>query len=239
MTRTLAAVALALWAVMASAQASSPSGGVSLNLPPLPDSATEAHGSKEVKQPLTALTAFVDAPVEVFPTLDRMTRMDMVDYYNSGSPRPSKNAFRGDARILSASPCQVTVSTSGVSDVELSLLEQKGDTIFMVITTLKTPAEDSGVRFYTRDWQPIDKGLFMVPLLDDWTREEARDRKADLENAVPFMLARCTYVPETNTLTLINNLGAYLPEESLGLAEGSLSQKLSYRWDGKRMVRIK
>lgn len=218
--------------------ASSPSGGATLNVPSITGATTGGGETAESKEPLTAVTAFVNAPTEVFPTIDRMTRMDMVDYYNSGSQRPSKNAFKGDARILSASPRQLTVSTSDVSVVELSLLEQKKDTMIMVITTLSTPVEDSYVKLYTREWKPVD-GLFVVPLLDDWTREEARERREDLENSIPFMLARCSYVPETNTLTLTNNLGSYLPEEALGLAEGSLRQSISYRWDGKRFVKVK
>lgn len=230
----LAAAAAVLLPWGAQAQTSA----VSLNVPQFGGTPAESDSATEQPKPLTAVTAFVDAPTEIFPTLDRMTRMDMVDYYDSGSQRPSKNAFKGDARILAASPAQVTVRTSDVSVVELTLLEQKRDTLFMVITTLSTPAEDSSVKFYTREWKPVE-GLFVVPLLDDWTREEARDRKDDLENNIPFMLARCTYVPETGTLTLTNNLGSYLPEEALGLAEGALRQSISYKWDGKKMVRIK
>ncbi len=87
-------------------------------------------------EPLTATKAFADAPATVFPSIDRMTRLDMIDYYNSGSPKPSKNAFKGDCRILSASDSQITVATSKVSEVELSLLTQGRDTLLMVVTTL-------------------------------------------------------------------------------------------------------
>lgn len=188
---------------------------------------------------LTATKAFAEAPAEVFPTLDRMTRLDMIDYFNSGSPKPSKNAFKGDSRILSASDSQITVQTSDVSDVELSLIESGNDTIIMVISTLKTPADDSGVKFYTTRWKEIDKGLFIVPLLDDWITPEGKERKADLENAVPFMLARFSYAPETGTMTLTNNLGGFLPEEDTAWAGGLLRSKLIYKWNGKKMVKVK
>ena len=188
---------------------------------------------------LTATKAFAEAPAEVFPTLDRMTRLDMIDYFNSGSPKPSKNAFKGDSRILSASDSQITVQTSDVSDVELSLIESGNDTIIMVISTLKTPAGDSGVKFYTTRWKKIDKGLFIVPLLDDWITPEGKERKADLENAVPFMLARFSYAPETGTMTLTNNLGGFLPEEDTAWAGGLLRSKLIYKWNGKKMVKVK
>ncbi len=187
---------------------------------------------------LTASTAFVDAPAEVFPTIDRMTRLDMLDYFNSGSQKPSKNAFKGDCRILSANDSQITVSTSEVSEVAMSLIPQKSDTIIMVITTLKTPQDDSSVKFYTSSWKEIKKGLFLVPQLDDWMLPEAKERKKDLENAFPFMLARCVYEPSTGTLTLINNVGGFLPEEDAQWAGPLLRSSITYRWKGKKMVKV-
>lgn len=187
-----------------------------------------------------AMDAFINAPLEVFPTVDRMTRMDMADYFNSGSPKPSKNSFKGDCRILSASDSQVTFTTTDVSDTELSLLPMKSDTIIMVINTLKTPAEDSSVRFYSYpDWTPVKEGMFMVPTLDDWRAEGDKTPGEDLENAVPFILARISFKPESGELVLENRLGDYLPEEAKKIALGALSGKLTYKWNGSRMVKVK
>lgn len=187
---------------------------------------------------LTASQAFVDAPVNVFPTIDRITRLDMIDYFNSGSQKPSKNSFKGDCRILSASDNQITLSTSDVSEVSLSLIPQKSDTIIMVITTLKTPDDDSSARFYNSRWEEINKGLFLVPQLDDWIKPESRARKEELESLFPFMLARFTYEPESGTLTLTNNVANILPEEATSWAGDALKSKIVYRWDGKKMVKL-
>ena len=193
------------------------------------------HGTKA----LTASEAFADAPASVFPSIDRMTRLDMLDYFNSGSPKPSKNAFKGDTRVISVSDNQITVATSDASEVSLSLIPEKSDTIIMVITTLKTPGEDSSVRFYSSTWKEIRKGLFLVPQLDDWIRPEADKKKQDLENLFPFMLARCSYEPDTGILTITNNVAGMLPEEATSWAGDALRDKLTYRWDGKKMVKMK
>lgn len=187
---------------------------------------------------LTASQAFVDAPVTVFPSIDRMTRLDMLDYFNSGSQKPSKNSFKGNCRVISADDSQITFSTSDVSEVSLSLIPQKSDTIIMVITTLKTPADDSDATFYTSDWKKIEKGLFLVPQLDDWMKPEARDKKDELESLYPFMLARFTYEPASGIMTLTNNVSTLLPEEATSWAGDALKSKLVYRWDGKKMVRV-
>jgi len=188
---------------------------------------------------LTAAKAFADAPLEVFPSIDRMTRLDMIDYFNSGSPKPSKNSFKGDCRILSLSDSQITFSTSDASEVSLSLIPEKKDTVIMVITTIRTPQEDSTAKFYTSSWKKIDKGLFIVPTLNDWMLPEADSRKEDLENLLPFMLASFTYDPSNGTLTLTNNIGGFLPEEATSWAGPMLRSKIVYRWDGKKMVKVK
>ncbi|MDE6528408.1 MAG: DUF3256 family protein [Muribaculaceae bacterium] len=187
---------------------------------------------------LTASQAFVDAPATVFPTIDRITRLDMIDYFNSGSKKPSKNSFKGDCRIISASDSQITFSTSDVSEVSLSLIPQKSDTIIMVITTLKTPDDDSSARFYNSRWEEINKGLFLVPQLNDWVKPESRTRIDELESIFPFMLARFTYEPESGILTLTNNVSNLLPEEATSWAGDALKTKLVYRWDGKKMVKL-
>ena len=218
------------------AQTTSPMPTISFNPETVAASAPETKADA-TPEPLTATKAFSDAPATVFPSIDRMTRLDMIDYYNSGSPKPSKNAFKGDCRILSASDSQITVATSKVSEVELSLLTQGRDTLLMVVTTLNTPVPDSSVKFYTARWKEIDKGLFMVPMLDDWTLPEAKERKKDLENAVPFILAKFTYAPETSTFTLTNNLGDFLPENDAKWVSPLMHKQLSYKWNGKKMVR--
>lgn len=208
--------------------------------------AVQSADSAEVEETDTrytghpAIDAFINAPQEVFPTIDHMTSMDMADYFNSGSPKPSKNNFKGDCRIISASDSQLTLSTSDVSEVELSLLPMKSDTIIMVVTTLNTPVPDSDVKFYTYPgWAQVKEGVFIVPGLDDWTVKDTAVQREDLENAVPFILARLSYKPETGQLILENKLGDFLPKEANDLVNGALKARLVYRWDGSRMVKEK
>lgn len=188
---------------------------------------------------VTPAAVFADAPAAVFPTIDRMTRLDMLDYFNSGSDKPSKNALAGNARVLSLSDSQITVETSGAQTVEISLLPQKSDTLLVVVTTIKTPVADSSVDVYTSAWKPAGTGRFTAPGLEQWMLPEAKDQKEDLENLYPFTLTSATFDPQTGVLTLTNNLGEYLPEiESKG-REKLLRSSLSYRWNGKRFDPIK
>lgn len=188
---------------------------------------------------ITPSQAFAEAPVGVFPTIDKMTRLDMLDYFNSGSTKPSKNVFKGDCRILASDDSQITISTSEVSEVTLSLLKEKNDTIIMVVSTLKTPVEDSSVNFYTSEWNPLAKSVFKLPQLDAWIRPEAKKDKADIENMCQFVLARIGYDPSTGTLTLTNNTAGCVAAEDSARIDASLLPQLTYRWNGKKMVETK
>jgi lipoprotein len=187
-----------------------------------------------------AMDAFINAPARIFPALDHMTRMDMADYFNSGSPKPSKNVFKGDTRITAATPAQVTVATTDISQAEITVLPVKGDSIIMLITTLDTPSPDSSVKFYTYPgWEPVKNELFTAPGLDDWISEGDTTSRDDLENAVPFILAKAVYDPTAGTLTLENDPESYLSIEDAKVAKKALKDKLVYRWDGRRMEKEK
>ena len=71
-----------------------------------------------------------------------------------------------------------------------------------------------------------------------WPSPEEAVKKDDLENAFPFILARISYVPETGILTLSNNAYEFLTQENDSLSD-SLHQRLTYKWDGKKMVKVK
>ena len=187
---------------------------------------------------LTAADCFVSAPMSVFPTIDRMTRLDMIDYFNAGSDKASRNLVNGVCRVIEDSPDKIVVQTSPASEYTLALLPSSDSgtgTVIMLVTTLKTPAEDSSVKFYTTSWKEIP-GLFRVPLLDDWMLPEARRNRKDVENAVPFVIAKLEYFPDQKRAVLTHDLPSFIAEEMLGVAKSSLRDKLTFRWNGKKLV---
>ncbi|MDY3857700.1 MAG: DUF3256 family protein [Muribaculaceae bacterium] len=205
-----------------------------LAAPPLFDGIEAVDSVAFDPDSVTAEYLFMIAPVEIVPTIDEITRLDMLDYFKAGMDHPSKNVFGKDVRITSLSDDQITFTTSAVGERTISIINNgKGERDVMVINTVKTPQEDSTVKFYNLDWTPSRKGYFMVPTLSDWILPEAKKRKSDLENAVPIMLAKMIYKPSTGELILTNNLGSYLPEEVTDLVGSSLRGSLTYQLTGK------
>ena len=186
---------------------------------------------------LTARTAFAEAPSSVFPLLDKLTRLDMIDYFEAGSKVESVNALEGASAVTSLSDESLTVHLTDASDVQLFVVPTaKSDTVVGVITTVATPGHDSSLALYSGRWKRLD-GLFTAPKLADWLTDPRRS--AEVEIVVPFILTSYVYNPADKTLTLTNNLKGFLSDDIYSMVDGLVRPLLVYRWDGNRFVRQK
>ncbi len=143
---------------------------------------------------LTASQAFADAPQNVFPLLDHNTKLDMIDYFNSGMSTASKNAMDGKSRITAITPAKVEISMTDASSYELALLPTaNGDTVVALITTVATPAPDSQMTLFSKDWATnLTSSLYSKPGMADWLTEEGRANSGEVEGLVPFLLVSYT-----------------------------------------------
>ena len=180
---------------------------------------------------LTATASFTNAPSTVLPLLDRNTRLDMVDYFNSGSATPSKNVMQGQSRVTAISPMSLSADITGSSQCQIALLPLKNDTAIVYIETVLTPAPDSRVKIFDRNWNPVKGVTFTMPSLDEWV-----SKGSDVEQVralVPFMLASAQYSPDTQTMTLTNHLSDFLSPDVYKQVEPLLRQSISYKWDSE------
>ena len=147
---------------------------------------------------LTAADAFTSAPQNIFPLLDRNTRLDMVDYVKSGLSTPSQNSLQGRSAITEISPESLTVKMSDSSAAQIAVLKgQKGDVIAL-ISTVATPGLDSSIRFFDSSWKPLDGAAFFTkPGWKEWLTDAGRDNKEEVTMQVPFMLASYRIDPAT------------------------------------------
>lgn len=187
---------------------------------------------------LNASEAFINAPKSVFPLLDQLTKLDMVDYYNNAMSTPSTNALAGKSRITLLNPRKLTVEMTNSSTYELDLLTtNQGDTFIALISTVATPAHDSQLAVYSHDWNNnITEQVFEKPVLDDWLTSEGKNNKGDVEVLVPFLLIGYTYNPETSTLLLTNNTKEFLSSDIYDIVAPYFHSTLEYKWNGKKFT---
>ena len=169
-------------------------------------------GAGGVFAQLTASRAFAEAPQSVFPLLDHNTRLDMIDYFNSGMTTASKNNMDGKSRITALTPNKVEISMTDASSYELALLPTaNGDSVIALITTVATPAPDSQMAIFSKDWSKnITNGIFTKPVLADWLTDEGKDDIGEVEGIVPFMLVSYSYNPDSQQLEVTNNTAKFM-----------------------------
>lgn len=183
----------------------------------------------------TAKSAFVTAPPSILPVLDASTRLDMIDYYESGSQKPSHNHLDGETRIINLDSDEITFSQGQSLTTSIAVLPTGKKEILMVINTYRLPAADSQIKFYTTKWEPIEtERLLRAPRLTDWTGKLSADERLDLENALPFMTMKATYSPNNRTLTLTPTIADLLEEEDLAKVAPHIAPQLTYRWTGSK-----
>ncbi|MDE7397865.1 MAG: DUF3256 family protein [Muribaculum sp.] len=182
----------------------------------------------------TLTDLFARAPRTVFPLLDRNTRLDMIDYYNSGMSTPSRNMLGGESRITGSDSLSLEIAMSGSSAYRMTLLPARGDTLIALVRTVDLPTPDSDLQLFTTTWQPASgaQGL-TLPGLDEWLKQGIKGTDPDVVNLLPFVTATITI--DKDILTLKPSLdGRYTRDDSTKVADAMLPM-IQYRWDGNKL----
>lgn len=184
---------------------------------------------------LLARNCFTTAPADVLPLLEPQARQDMLSYFDAGRDTPSKNAFGAECRILSLDDdCLVMVSGSDIT-TEIFVLNPTGkNQVIGVIETVATPVPDSRVTFYDTKWRNLSPSVAVDPGLADWLPKDERRNIADIQRAVPFVLAEMHFDPGASAVVAKNNMQAYYPAGDTPAALTLLKPELTYRWTGKK-----
>ena len=79
---------------------------------------------------------FASEPGNIFPLLTRTSRLDMVDYYNSGKTVAIANNLEGESSLLQLDSAYLKVQTSKNRVVEMRMRTAGKDTVITVIETV-------------------------------------------------------------------------------------------------------
>lgn len=167
----------------------------------------------------------------VFSTIDKSSRMDMVDYYNSGMKIEIDNSLGGKSKIEEMTPTYMKVKLSESATVEMQMeVAGKTDTLLFVIKTLKTPALDSSIKVFDRYWNEVD--CFKMPQVEDFIVGASSKKKKELLSMVEFPLIYLKF--NNGAIEAIPSLKDYMIKENYELLKPFLKDKLVYEWDGKQ-----
>lgn len=186
---------------------------------------------------VTAEKCFCEAPPEVLQLISPNTRLDMIDYFKAGIKKASNNYAGGECSVLQLDPESVTIAAGEGIKYQFFVLQGKKRPYIGVIETLKTPCEESMVKFYTTDWTQVDAaktGLFREPTLHDWLISANKQKSDEAKETLPFIFTAYTYNPANSTLTATNSMDGYYHSTDRPAILKDLRQTITFKWEGKR-----
>lgn len=184
----------------------------------------------------SASEAFVGAPKNLFPLLEHNTRLDMIDYYNSGSTTASTNRLNGKSRLTALTPDKIDIEMTDASSYSIFVIPAASDTIIGLISTVATPTPDSRLNLFNKQWTDITANSFKTPELSEWLTPEGKAHEGEVETTVPFLLTSYSYDPATKTLTITNTTENFLSDDLYDMVRPYLRQSLVYKWDNKKFT---
>lgn len=187
---------------------------------------------------------FNSAPSELVSYLTPVNRLDMIDYFNSGSTVGTENRLGSKVRILSMDDkhvrweddCSVT-TTIVVLPFTNSILDK---TLLILIRTFNGNWPDSKVSYYENDWShpldPNDNVGLPNPKLKDWLVNKDKNTRAEVAESIPFMLYTAEYDLECDILIFTNRMADFFRSGDTPPALKKLKPELGYFWEGYRFV---
>jgi hypothetical protein len=185
---------------------------------------------------------FASEPGNIFPLLTRTSRLDMVDYYNSGKTVAIANNLEGESSLLQLDSAYLKVQTSKNRIVEMRMRTAGKDTVITVIETVMTPVPDSRLTQWNVHWQRFTSyKLFAMPGIDDFIiRKMPHDLRADLQDAMIFPLVQLTFKGEGHDIIeAAHGLEQFLAKEEYQRYSSYLKPSISYRFNGLKIKPVK
>ena len=197
-------------------------------------------GAATVSAQMTPRSVVMTAPEKVQLTIDSSTMLDMLDYFDSGVARTMKNKTGEDAVITAMSPWDITIQTGEARSLTMAILPYGKSEIIMVIDRVDTPDPDAVISFYDSRWNAFDtRKMLAMPALADWIGKVTPERRAEIENALPFLMINAVYDPSTKVLTFTPQLGDYIATEDADMLKAAIKPQLDYVWNGKSFKPVK
>ena len=182
---------------------------------------------------------FAAMPDSVMPLLTKNSRLDFVDFLDCGMEAVVTNRLDGKSQMKVLAEDYLSMSYTGVSDVEMKLLPV-GDTadVLCMVTTMKTAVRDSRVEFFDKAWRPLDgKEFFTAPRLDDFRTAERNDSADVVWKKIDVFFKTFALSPDEAVLTCRLTALDYLNrEDRKAVMPYVKAEAIEYRWVDGRFV---
>ncbi len=187
---------------------------------------------------------FITEPGNVFELLTQGVRAAMVTMAEQGKKIESDNLHGGTAKIDSLDATYMSVRCSDVKQVELKLLTKgKSDTVIAVVETVKLPAPDSRISFYSTKWKPIPVSKCMAggaPTMQLFIKDGTpRKMEEEVMRHISFPLIMMTFGKTDGRLVVSQQMASFLSRDEYSKIRPYLNDAVTYSIVGTKLKRLK
>ena len=185
---------------------------------------------------------FASEPGELLTLVPKTVRLDMLDYYDSGTIVQASNNMGNATRLDTVTDNFLRLHTSDVKTLEMRLMKWKNDTIIAVVETVETPVKDSRITFFNKHWVQLKEiKPFKMPTMEDFILPTVKknQRKELLEN-IAFPLIELSFGgPNFEQLTARHGLAEFLGKEEWAKLKPYFRPTLTYSIQGGNIKRTR
>ena len=179
---------------------------------------------------------FVKMHVRLLPLLKGNDRLDLIDLYDANYSTSIINSLDGKSRLKVLTKDYLQLSVTASSSMQMKMLPtQDGDTLLCVVNTVAAEASDSRIRFYGKDWQPLDGVFFDAPAIADFFLPS--DSAVQVMDIADIYLVELRLSPDDKTLVAEYTLPHYMTKEDAERVMPHM-RKMTYEWDGRKFQRV-
>ncbi len=184
-----------------------------------------------------SVDVFCRAPIDVVNYLPEYSRLDMVDYFDSGSRVASDSYLGNKIYITALDSMSLSYAVDDSVRVTIALLPAAADTLTMVVKELPAPIYDSTVNFYDSRWSPLSRSPLTPPRFSDWLKDKKRADAVAFD--IPFVIATVDFDAASQRLVYTNRTECYFLDRERPAALSELLPELVFQLDGRRFSLLK
>ena len=180
---------------------------------------------------------FASEPNNIFMLLSNRTRLDMLDYYDSGQKVAASNRLSGNdtsSQLIDVTENSISLQLTDATRIDMLLYKQGNDSVVAVVRTALLPAPDSQIAFYDPNWNLLSKTkIFEEPALDDFIVPGTdKDAVATINDIVKFPIISYE-IADATTITAHLNLEQFLSADDWAKVKTHLRTTLTYSRKGR------
>ena len=175
---------------------------------------------------------YVNMPDALNPSLNRQSRLELLEYHKAGQGDSILNRFGKNAylQLLDTINQIITVKNAENSTFEMKVFPlDNGDSVIGIIETVCAPICQSMINFYDTTWSPV-KLEFIMPKAVNWLNDESfKDKNVDRNWALSVLetsFVSLSFDTSQNVIIAKNNSLEFVNETDRKLISSLLYDKI-------------